>query len=470
MENNPVNKEQDNAAERLQQKKNYALVDFHPFQDKQFIHIIYRCLLRRNVDLQGEQYYLEQLRQSVMSKECIIAALCYSKEGQLTKVKVKGAKKYYYLNRLTALANKLPLLMGLPAAARLVEGLMKIPYLTEKFNQLDYVAYENENTARDLKAQQQELKTQQQELKARQLKFEHNQEQINLKQRHLKLDTGRLSESLQAVSQEVNRNNNYLLQQQNKISELITQLSAQPKKKARDARINILAELKQEQSHFLDLLYVAFEDRYRGTEEQIKQQVSIYLPYIESVYESESPILDIGCGRGEWLQLLQQHNYKAQGIDLNAVMVSQAKENQLQATCIDALDYLKQLPDNTLSAVTGIHIIEHLEFTYLIQLLQEVYRVLKIGGVAIFETPNPENLFVGAQFFYTDPTHRNPLVPNTVEFLMDYLGYTEIQIKRLHTYAEVSKVQGKPRDQSDDFKNNHFYNAMDFAVIAYKNR
>ena len=179
-------------------------------------------------------------------------------------------------------------------------------------------------------------------------------------------------------------------------------------------------------------------------------------------------VLDIGCGRGEWIELMQESGYQATGVDLNAVMVNQAKEKQLNVECVDVLQYLKHLPDNALSAVTGIHIIEHLEFTYLIQLLQEVYRVLKKGGGVILETPNPENIFVGAQFFYTDPTHKNPIVPDTMEFLLSYLGYGNTEIKRLHSYAEASKAQGKPRDMSDSFKNHHFYGPMDFAVIAHK--
>ncbi len=417
----------------IQHKNTYTISEFNIHHDQEFIKNSYQCILNRPAEPQGEAYFLAKLRQGSMSKERIVAALKYSKEGRKNKVKIKGVKKYHYLNKLAAIARKIPLMSGLLCVVRLSEGVMKIAALTERFNQIDSVNYHMSNSI----AQQQK------------------ESQESEKHSRLKADQ---------IQQEIGRNNNYLLQQQSKISDLIQQLQKQAEPNVKE----VLDELEQQQSHFLDLLYVAFEDKFRGAEEKIKQQVAIYLPYIKRVYEKEHPVLDIGCGRGEWVELMQESGYQATGIDLNAVMVSQAKEKQLNVECIDALQYLKQLPDNALSAVTGIHIIEHLDFTYLIQLLQQVYRVLKKGGGVILETPNPENIFVGAQFFYTDPTHKNPIVPETMEFLLNYLGYGKIEVKRLHSYADISKQQGSPRDMSDDFKNNHFYSAMDFAVIARK--
>jgi len=417
----------------LQHKNTYAIAEFNIHHDQEFIKNSYQCILQRPADPQGEAYFLAKLRQGGMSKERIVAALKHSKEGQKNNVTITGVKKYHWLNKLAAIAGKAPLLSGLLFVVRLSEGVIKIAALTERLNQIDAANYQMNNSI----AQQQ--KESAESARRSQLKNEQTQ-------------------------QEIGRNNSYLLQQQSNISDLIQRLQQQPELNAQ----KVIDELEQQQSHFLDLLYVAFEDKYRGSEEQIKQQVAIYLPYIYSVYEKGCPVLDIGCGRGEWVELMQENGYQATGVDLNAVMVSQAKEKQLNVECVDVLQYLKRLPDNALSAVTGIHIIEHLEFTYLIELLQEIYRVLKKGGGVILETPNPENVFVGAQFFYTDPTHKNPIVPTTLEFLLHYLGYGTVEIKRLHSYAEISKQQGKPRDMSDDFKNSHFYGSMDFAVIAHK--
>lgn len=435
----------------LKQKDIYELNDFCQFHDQEFIENIFLHILRRAVDETGHTHFLTALRQSTLSKERIIAALCYSQEGRQGGIKVRGAKKYHYLNKLTGVAKKTAVLSGLSQLSLILEGLIKIPDTIQYLNQHEYALHNNQDQLRHLEDVQQQLLEGQQQLKIKEQK---------------------LQKQLDQLAQEVGRNNAYLLQLQNKITDFIEQATDLYPEIKQNKALSVakmpLDQIIEEQKHFLDLLYVAFEDRYRGSTEDIRQQVAVYLPYISAVYGPEKPVLDIGCGRGEWLQLLKEHEIKAQGLDVNAVMIAQAQQSQLDVQCTDALEYLKQLPNASLSAVTGMHILEHLEFNYMLRLLQEVLRVLKPNGIAIFETPNPENIFVGAQFFYTDPTHKNPLVPDTMNFLFEYIGYTKTEIKRLHSYAEVSAAMGKPRNLNDDFKNNHFYNAMDFAIIAYK--
>jgi len=435
----------------LKQKAIYELNDFCQFHDQEFIENIFLHILRRAVDETGNAHFLSALRESTLSKERVIAALCYSQEGKQGGIKVRGAKKYHYLNKLTGVAKKTAILSSLSQLSRILEGLIKIPDIIKYLNQHEYALHNNQDQL---------------------LHLENVQQQLLEGQQQLKIKEQKLQKQLDQLVKEVGRNNAYLLQLQNKITDFIEQATdlspdIEQDKALLAAKIP-LDQMLEEQKHFLDLLYVAFEDRYRGSTEEIRQQVAVYLPYISAVYESEKPVLDIGCGRGEWLQLLTEHKIEAQGLDINAVMIAQAQQSKLEVQCTDALEYLKQLPDASLSAVTGMHILEHLEFKYMLRLLQEVLRVLKSNGIAIFETPNPENIFVGAQFFYTDPTHNNPLVPDTMDFIFKYIGYAKTEIKRLHSYAEVSAAMGKPRDLSDDFKNNHFYNAMDFAIIAYK--
>jgi len=123
----------------------------------------------------------------------------------------------------------------------------------------------------------------------------------------------------------------------------------------------------------------------------------------------DSPILDIGCGRGEWLELLKENNLNARGLDLNQVMVRMCRDKGLNVEEGEALSFLKSLPDSSLGAVTGFHLIEHYGFEFLVKLLGEILRVLKPGGIVIFETPNPGNILVGSCNFYIDPTHNKPL-------------------------------------------------------------
>ena len=118
-------------------------------------------------------------------------------------------------------------------------------------------------------------------------------------------------------------------------------------------------------------------------------------------------VLDIGCGRGEWLELLKKERIQARGVDRNRVFVEQCRRIDLEVEEQDALAYLGSVPDRSLSVITSFHLVEHLGFEELIRLLDEMIRALKPGGLLILETPDPENFMVGSYSFYADPTHRN---------------------------------------------------------------
>src|SRR5262249_31917377 len=158
-------------------------------------------------------------------------------------------------------------------------------------------------------------------------------------------------------------------------------------------------------------LYVAFEDQFRGTREDIKKRCRVYLPIIQDagVGADEMPILDLGCGRGEWLELLQDEGLQARGLDINPLLVEACRKRGLEVVEGDMIAFLRTLPDASVGGITGFHIIEHVPLEILINVLDETVRVLKPGGLAIFETPNPQNILVGSCNFYIDPTHRRPL-------------------------------------------------------------
>ena len=223
----------------------------------------------------------------------------------------------------------------------------------------------------------------------------------------------------------------------------------------------------QEDQHLLEAFYVAFEDHFRGSREDIFGRLKVYLPLLEEakIGTLEFPILDIGCGRGEWLELLSQSGYTARGIDLNRVMVEQCKARNLDVSESDVIAYLQSLPDTSFGAVTGFHIIEHLPFETLVRLLDETVRVLKPGGVAIFETPNPENVLVGSCNFYFDPTHCNPLPSPMIKFLVEARGLCKAKIINLHPYPETFKVNGS--EVAERF-NEYFYGPQDYAIVGYK--
>jgi O-antigen chain-terminating methyltransferase len=230
-----------------------------------------------------------------------------------------------------------------------------------------------------------------------------------------------------------------------------------------------LRSLSDEFPQRLDGLYLSFEDVFRGSRADIQRSLEVYLPYLSEAQAGEEsrPILDLGCGRGEWLELLQERHLRARGVDWNRAMVADCQSRQLDVEQGDLLEYLRSAPATSLGAVTGFHIVEHLLFDKLIEVLDEVTRALKPGGVAIFETPNPENILVGACQFYIDPTHRRPIPAPTLQFLVEARGLCHVQVVFLHPCPEFNEAQGRQDELAANF-NRYFYGPQDYTVIARK--
>ena len=228
-----------------------------------------------------------------------------------------------------------------------------------------------------------------------------------------------------------------------------------------------LLNMAAEEKHALDAMYVSFEDRFRGTRAEIKERFRIYLPYLRerAIGTEQMPVVDIGCGRGEWLELLRENELKARGVDLNHLLLTQCKEMGLDVVEDDAMRYLRNLSDSSMGAVTGFHIIEHLPVDILVKVLDETARVLKPGGIAIFETPNPGNVLVGSHNFYLDFTHRNPLPSQTVQFLLEARGLCDVQVLDLHPYPKSLQLKDDGTEVTKRF-NDYFYGAQDYAVIG----
>ena len=138
----------------------------------------------------------------------------------------------------------------------------------------------------------------------------------------------------------------------------------------------------------------------------------------------------------------------------------------------DALAYLRRLPDASLGAITSMHLVEHLPLEVLVELIDECLRALRPGGVLILETPNPENLLVGSHYFYLDPTHRNPLPPALLEWLVQARGFDSARVERLHAHRGAAQIQPVPADSPGAAQINVFVEllkaAPDYAVVAHK--
>jgi 2-polyprenyl-3-methyl-5-hydroxy-6-metoxy-1,4-benzoquinol methylase len=233
-----------------------------------------------------------------------------------------------------------------------------------------------------------------------------------------------------------------------------------------EAQLGVMAE---EERHALDALYAALEDQFRGSREEIKERLRIYLPILKEAKlgSKKMPILDVGCGRGEWLELLKEQNLKAQGVDVNRVFAENCKEQGLDVIERDLIIHLRSLPNDSLGAVTGFHIIEHLPFEVVVKFIDEIVRVLKPGGVAILETPNPENVLVGSHTFYLDPTHRNPLPSALVKFIVEARGLCRVEVMNLHS-PDVHRVKEAGFDEMTKRFNDLFYGPLDYAVLGWK--
>lgn len=214
--------------------------------------------------------------------------------------------------------------------------------------------------------------------------------------------------------------------------------------------------------------YLAFENRFRGDFTHIQARQSVYLPIVQNALAMSDahPILDIGSGRGEWLQLLAQHAVNAYGVDSDPSMVATSLDLGLDVREGHALEHLTSLHENELSAITGFHIAEHIPFNTLITLFDESLRVLKPGGVLILETPNPENLLVGACYFHTDPTHLHPLPPDLLAFVAENCGFAQVEIMRLHPFPQYADSLAKGNTPSDAER--FLFGPQDYALIAYK--
>lgn len=184
-----------------------------------------------------------------------------------------------------------------------------------------------------------------------------------------------------------------------------------------------------------DSFYSSFEGKHRGEREDIKKRLRTYLPFLapfSSVKpEKEHILLDLGCGRGEWLELVAEAGFIAKGADLDDGMLSYCKDFGLDVVNADAISFLKSYPDNSVDVISSFHVVEHIGFSNVQILIEESFRVLKTGGLLILETPNPENIVVASSSFYLDPTHIQPIPNQLLAFLTEYTGFSRTKVLRL---------------------------------------
>ncbi len=198
--------------------------------------------------------------------------------------------------------------------------------------------------------------------------------------------------------------------------------------------------------------------------------------------EPVRPILDVGCGRGEFVEHLTDLGLSAYGIDVDVDAVEMGRSAHRDVRQEDVFLHLSSLPDDSLAAVTLIQVIEHFEIVDLLRLFKLVFQKLAPGGFIVAETINPTCLLALSNWYLLDPSHRTPLHPQMTRFLIEQAEFERVDIRFLHPVPEGGRLALLPAPESaPDLRlwaerlncnferlNDFLYGPQDYAVIAYK--
>ncbi|MBC2581572.1 bifunctional 2-polyprenyl-6-hydroxyphenol methylase/3-demethylubiquinol 3-O-methyltransferase UbiG [Clostridium sp. DJ247] len=231
--------------------------------------------------------------------------------------------------------------------------------------------------------------------------------------------------------------------------------------------------IEKDKKEELDIDYFGFEDKFRGTQEDIKRRQTKYVEY----FRDKKNVLDIGCGRGEFLELLAENGIGATGIDINKDMVIQCQEKDLSVIESDLFDYLEAIDDDTLDGIFAAQVIEHLTPNDMLRFIRLAYRKLRKKGVIILETINPENIIAISNWFYMDLTHVRPVHPITLQFLMNSEGFelNELIYSNPMENCMIPQLALEGVSEStDEFNkaiehvNKVLYGPQDYAIVSIK--
>lgn len=429
----------------------FGIDDIMELQDKDFINAAYIMLLGRAVDPSGLKNFTERLQARPGARLSILHEIKNSDEGQ----------KYPASVPLPPLPQGLsfPKKPEWKASARRMLGVPSIIDFAWKFDSLKTAVAPLSGLPKTVEGLRSRLATSESEALA--LKRELGE---------LRATTDQTAAELKAAVSDFEakfRNHwRHIADQTRRLNVLIAEVR---KRLPEPIGPEQLQTFLDEEASQLSAFYATFEDRYRGSREDIMQRQCYYLEYVREAAESAgtNSFVDVGCGRGEFLELLRTNGMAGRGLDLNPIMVAECEERGLEAHLGDALDYLGSIPTGSLAGVSAFHIIEHLPLEKMVQFFDEALRALAPGGILICETPNPANLFVAAERFYIDPTHRNPLPSEMISFLVEARGFVNVKVLPLHP------VSSERRDYDDPMLallQEKIYGPQDYGVIGWRAR
>lgn len=488
--------------------------DLLKYEGTEFVMMCYRKILHREADSKGLEDHLYLLRSQAISKIELIFYMSESREGKKVDVHIEDGYCKYRLTRLLRKSFKIPVIGRV------------IRYITKLFR-VNRTLYQMMVWNLELQSQVSELQKDNSYLKK---EIDGNREevsQLNERVGHLNEEVDRLigeaehsSEENNRLNEKVNqirtilhntnekmdlieierlrtieenlRNNNILIDMHEGIvknyvdkdkktlqeiqAELCTIKAAIKNNRCEKLetfenkqKTSISAETINDSYYSID--YFDFENRFRGDREHVKEVQKIYLPY----FEGKKRVVDLGCGRGEFVELLHENHIGVKGVDMYQPYVELGIMKDLPIECHEAITFLKEQ-----SSVDGIfvgQVVEHMTIDAIIELCKIAYEKLEKNCYLIIETPNPTSLAIYTEAFYIDPSHNKPVHPKTLQYIVEKEGFSNVEIlytdssKLPYTIPEISQyVDGSIAEFDKAMKrvSDLLYGSQDYAVIAKK--
>lgn len=226
------------------------------------------------------------------------------------------------------------------------------------------------------------------------------------------------------------------------------------------------------------LTYLAFEDQFRGTTEEIRRRVNDYLP----IFSGASNVVDVGCGRGELLDALREQGVSARGVDISPAMVEICRSRGFDVELGDAVGYLLKQPESSVGGLVAIQVVEHFDVSYLTRFLDAAYRAMTPGAPLVLETINPNCWMAFFETYIRDPTHQHPLHPETLRHLVQAAGFSSVDVQYRAPVADSDRLAHagaaagalepplaeivRAIDDHATKLNSRLFSSMDYAVVG----
>lgn len=335
------------------------------FEGEEFIEVLYRSLLLREVDPEAKKNALSYIFQSNDAKVYLIDSIANSSELKSLNIYVKGIKRKKVYLTIKKNIYKIPII---GYVVQILVSLLLLPKVYREYQMLKKV--------------EQELSV-------------------------IKLRENEIGRKVIEVEKFIN-DQDFLKKQLDKKRLL--------------------------EKNAMNLFYLHYNEKLMpDSREEVKSRARIYIDKVNQWFENKSKkelkVVDLGCGECEWIELLSENGYKAQGVDSNTFVIRKVKElfPDIRIEENDALSYLKRQPENSIDLLTSFHMVEHLDMVILVELILECKRVLKKGGMLIVETPNPQNILISSYYFHLDPTHNKPIPPELLAFFINECGLEVVE-------------------------------------------